>query len=180
MTLATASVLAAALTCVGANTLRAQVADTAVVVSSPAASVTGARRSGPVIRVTKWTTLALSVGAAAYGFSENRTADRDYQALEERCKADPFNCIRRTGDAYADAEMERIYQNVRTSDRHARTALLASQIGIAASVALFIIDLRDNRPPDNIPYEPRALQLVPGRDGAVQLRFTLPLALGQR
>jgi hypothetical protein len=133
-----------------------------------------------LVRVSKWTTLGLSIGAAVYGFSENRSADREYEALERRCADDVVNCERRIDERYADAEMERSYQQVRTRDARARTALLASQLGIAASVALFIYDLRDNRPPRDIPYEPRAVQLMPGNDGAVQLRLTLPLPVRKR
>jgi hypothetical protein len=85
-------------------------------------------------------------------------------------------CERRTDTgAYVDAEMERKYQDVRALDHRARTALVASQVGIAATVLLFVIDLRDVGPPKDIPYKPRALQLMPRRDGSLQLRLTLPL-----
>ena len=137
-------------------------------------------RTSPVLRASKWTALALSAGAAAYGFSQNRSADKDYTALEEMCIADRENCARRSGQAYADAELERRYQAVRARDDRARLALLGSQLGVAATVVLFVIDLRHNRPPKDIPYTPRSLDLVPGRDGSLQLRLTLPLAVDQR
>jgi hypothetical protein len=138
-------------------------------------------RHSAVLRASKWTTLGFTLGAAAYGFATNRTADRNYTALEEDCTADRVNCTQRTSSgAFADAGLERRYQDVRALDRRARTALLASQVGLAATVVLFVIDLRDNRPPKDIPYTPRAVQLLPRSDGGLQLRFTLPLPIDQR
>jgi hypothetical protein len=44
------------------------------------------------------------------------------------------------------------------------------------SAALFILDLRNNRPPDNIPYDPGLFQVGPGADGGLRagLRLRLP------
>ncbi len=165
-TVMTAALIAVAYT----NQAQAQSADSAM--------ATG--RNHAIVRVSKWTTLGVSLGAAAYGFAKNRSADSEYEALERQCAADVFNCRRRVGSAYADAAMEQQYQDVLALDNRARTALLGSQIGIAAAVALFIYDLRDNRPPRDIPYKPRAMELVPGNNGAVQLRFTLPLPVDKR
>ncbi|MEO5511356.1 MAG: hypothetical protein ABIV28_05210 [Longimicrobiales bacterium] len=133
------------------------------------------RAHSPLVRVSKWSALAFSVGTAAYGFAQNRAADRDYLALEKRCVANEVNCNRRSGEAYIDAEMEAMYQKVRSLDNRARTALLASQVGIVTTVGLFIYDLRDNRPAKDIPYKPRPVEVVPRGDGSVHLRVTLPL-----
>ena len=131
--------------------------------------------SWSVLRIAKWSTLALSAGAAVYGFTLNSRADALYEDLEQACVADRVTCSLRTpAGAYQSPDLERRYQQVLDRDRGARSALLASQIGVAASVVLFIIDLRNARPPDDIIYEPQTLQVSPRRDGGVELRLTLP------
>lgn len=152
------------------NTVKAQTTD----------SLKTMHRPSTTLRVAKWSTLALTTGAAAYGFSANRMADADYASLEQSCQDQRLVCARRTGAAYADADLERRYQNVLSMDNRARTALIASQVGVAATVVMFVIDLRHNRPPKDIPYKPRALELMPRSDGGLQLRLTLPLPVDQR
>jgi hypothetical protein len=136
--------------------------------------------SHTLLRVSKWSTLAATVGVAVYGFSTNRTADKQFATLEELCVADREKCLSRNGEAYADADLEQRYQDVRTLDHRTRLALLGTQMGVVATVALFVLDLRHARPPRDIPYTPRALQLVPRGDGSLQLRLTLPLPVEQR
>ncbi|HEX6694971.1 MAG TPA: hypothetical protein VF035_09770 [Longimicrobiales bacterium] len=127
------------------------------------------------VRVAKWTTLAASAGAAVYGFTTSRRADDGYAALETLCEENRPNCENRINGAYADADMERRYQEVLDLDGKARTALTASQVGVAATVLLFIYDLRNPSSPKGIPYEPRALQITPARDGALALSLRLRL-----
>lgn len=131
-----------------------------------------------ILRVSKWTALAATAGAAAYGFTTNRTADSDYAKLEQLCVANRLNCARRTGEAFADADLERRYQDVRTLDGRARTALVGSQVGVAATVVLFVMDLRHNRPARDIPYKPRTIDVVPRQDGGMQIRLSLPFTPG--
>jgi hypothetical protein len=128
------------------------------------------------LRIAKWSTVTLSAAAALYGFSNNRSADDAFEVIEGVCAIEPDRCESRLPDgAYADAALEAEYQHVRSLDRRARGALIGSQIGIAASVVLFILDLRNQRPPDNIPYEPRRLDITPARDGGVRLQLNLPV-----
>lgn len=126
------------------------------------------------LRVGKWAALGASAGAAVYGYRQNERADDRYAALERACVADPEACRPRTaGGQYESAELEAQYQEVRRLDRRARRALLVSQVGVAASVVLFIVDLRNARAPDDILYEPRPLEIGPARDGGIELRLTL-------
>jgi hypothetical protein len=125
------------------------------------------------MRIVKWTALLASGGAAAYGFAENRVADQDYEKLELECVASPASCAKLgNSDVYADAAMEQRYQKILKRDESARTALLAGQIGIAASVVMFIIDLPKRESPEDIPYEPKPLRIGLSRDGGAQLGFT--------
>lgn len=129
-----------------------------------------------VLRISKWSLAAASAGAAVYGFTMNQRADSRYEALEGACMADPDVCRGRQADgSYTSAELEARYQEVRRLDRKARNGLLASQVGVAATVVLFIIDLRNARAPDDILYEPKPLQVSPRRDGGVELRLRLPV-----
>jgi len=127
------------------------------------------------LRISKWTALAATVGAAVYGVSTIQAADRGYEGLESACQVSPQLCkLRQTDGSYSDADFEQRYQTVLRQDRRARTALLASQLGVAATVTLFLLDLRHARGPKDIPYHPpQALELRPRPDG-VELRLHLP------
>ena len=126
------------------------------------------------LRVAKWTTFLASTGTAGYGFAQNRVADRDYEELERLCEGSPALCEKMTGgDAYADVAMERRYQEIVKRDDRARLALLAGQLGILASVALFILDLPKNSTPEDIPYDPKPLRFGLGSDGSVHMKLQL-------
>jgi hypothetical protein len=129
------------------------------------------------MRIAKWTTLLVSTGAAAYGFTENRTADHDYEQLERECEANPFACLKAGNtDTYANAEMEQRYQRILERDDRAQLALLGGQIGLAASVIMFIIDLPDKIRPEDIPYDPKPLRVGLRRDGSTELAFRWTVA----
>jgi hypothetical protein len=122
--------------------------------------------------VAKWSTLLVSTGAAAYGFNQNRVADREYEELEQICFGNPALCEREPGtDRYVDAAMESRYQEIVDRDDRARLALLAGQLGLIASIAMFIFDLPDKSTPEDIPYDPKPLRFELGRNGLAELQF---------
>ena len=126
------------------------------------------------LRIAKWTTVIASSAAAAYGFSQNRIADNDYEELERECEANPPLCARLpNGSAYADAALEQRYQKILDRDDRARLALLGGQLGILASVVMFIIDLPDRETAEDIPYEPKPIRFGLRRDGRTELGFSL-------
>jgi hypothetical protein len=129
------------------------------------------------MRIAKWSVLAVAAGAGVYGFIRNNEADDRFRELEELCQAEQFRCSLRTlGGAYEDAEFERMYQDIRRLDDRSHVALLASQIGVATGVVLFLLDLGNSDSPDDIPWVPGGLELRPVQDGVeVALRF--PIAL---
>lgn len=128
------------------------------------------------MRLAKWTTLLVSGGAAAYGFAQNRTADREYEQLERECAASPLVCRKLPdSDVYEDAALEQRYQQIVDRDAHARTALLAGQIGLVASVVMFIIDLPNRVSPEDIPYDPKPFRLGLRSDGSTELKVQLRL-----
>ena len=140
-----------------------------------------ARRNGgwTTLRVAKWTTAAAATSLAVYGVVNNRQADRRFEELEQLCVAAPLRCDERQPDgSYMDPELENHYQDIRRLDYRARTALLAGQVGIAASVLLFVLDLRNSGGPENIPYEPRTFDAGRSRDGGLSLQFNLKVPGG--
>lgn len=128
---------------------------------------------GPFLKIAKWSSLVGSAAALGYGIVANRTADRDFESIERLCDATPERCDRLTDGAYADAEMEARYQDVVRLDDRAKFSLSAGQIGLAASVILFIIDLPRDTQTEDIPYEPRRLHIGPRTDGSLQVGYTL-------
>jgi hypothetical protein len=128
------------------------------------------------LRIAKWTTLLVSGGAAAYGFTQNRSADREYEELERECEAQPLACLKGPdNETYANGDLEARYQRILERDDRARLALLGGQIGIAASVILFIIDLPDRTTPEDIPYDPKPYRVGLRRDGSTELALSLRL-----
>jgi hypothetical protein len=127
------------------------------------------------LRIAKWGVFLASSGAAVYGFLENREADREYEAIERVCDADPAACATQPdGETYVDAALEARYRAVLERDDRAQLALIAGQVGLAASVLLFILDLSEGATPDDIPYDPRPLRLGV-RPDKVELVFRWPV-----
>lgn len=128
------------------------------------------------LRVAKWSTAALTAAVAGFGLAAYTRADDRYHELERACVEDPDACAQRLPNgAYADARLEALYQEVVRLDSQARLALIGSQVGLAASVIFFILDLRHDTTPPNIPYQPRALRVTPGPHGSVEFGFGVPV-----
>lgn len=163
--------LSALVTACAAPPLRAQTP------TAPAADSVVARAGGwSTLRIAKWSLAGAAAGTAIYGFVHNQRADERYEELEQLCVQEPVRCAALLPDgSYADEELEAEYQAVRDMDARARTALIAGQVGVAASVLLFILDLRNAEDPENIPYEPRTLDVGRSRDGGLSLRVHLSL-----
>lgn len=107
----------------------------------------------------KWVSLAGTIGVAALGFSAHDEADDRFAALEAFCAADTSRCHVTDEGTYVDPEAEALFQEVLDNDRQARVYLVGSQIGLAATVTLFILDLRNGGGPENIPYDPETIRL---------------------
>ena len=125
------------------------------------------------LNLAKWGSAAAAVGAGVWGFVLQDDAEGELRALETLCNAEPQRCRDLLPDGrYADPALERRYSAIRGDYRMARRLLVVSQLALAGSVALFILDLPDDDDPPNIPYDPPVrLDLTP--DGAVELRGTI-------
>lgn len=132
----------------------------AVLIFATSASAQQSQPSWSPLRVAKWSTLTIATAAVVYGFTQNRRADREYADIERVCQDIPNRCIRQAdSDAFADQALESRYQTVVRRDQRARVALLAGQLGLAASVVLFVLDLPGSSSPPGIPYNPKPLRL---------------------
>ncbi|MGD8867067.1 MAG: hypothetical protein PVI01_05545 [Gemmatimonadales bacterium] len=132
--------------------------------SSPAAFMPLPKYGGWV-SVTKWVTLAASIGLGAAGAVWHHDANDIFTRLDTLCKADPDNCRDRNSDgSYADPVLEDMYQTVLEKDGRARTAFVGAQVSFGVSVLLFIVDFQRDDGPGNIPYDPD--------EGQSPLRFT--------
>jgi hypothetical protein len=128
-----------------------------------------------LIRVGKWLTLGAAAGAAAYGIIANRDADRRYDALERLCQSNPDRCARQSANgAFSDLTLEQEYQEILALDSRAKLALVAGNVAVAASVALFILDLPRGPKGEDIPYSPPRLEAYVSPLGRVglQVRYT--------
>ena len=128
-----------------------------------------------VAGVAKWLTPAGSVAAAGWGLWAHGRADDRYGELEARCVAEPERCSSRgEGGVFTDPALEAEYQDILELDRQTRWALVGSQVGVLASVALFILDMgQGDDGPTIIPFDPTALRVAPARGGGVEVGVRL-------
>lgn len=130
-----------------------------------AAAILPLPKYGGWVSVTKWLTLAASIGLGAAGAVWHHDANDIFTQLDALCKADPDNCRERNTDgSYADPLLEDMYQTVLEKDGRARTAFVGAQVSFGVSVLLFIVDFQQDDGPGNIPYDPDK--------GQSPLRFT--------
>ena len=123
------------------------------------------RRSTPIVKVAKWGFLGAAVGLGVFALRRSIAAEDAYDELRALCIAGPPRCAHESG-SYADPAAERLYDRARAEDRRAQLGIYGGQAALLGSVAMFIMDLRDDHEPTNIPY--------PGRpSGSRSARFTL-------
>ncbi len=132
-------------------------------------------RYGKWVSVTKWFTLAAAIGLGTTAALVHEKAEDRFAELERACTADPDNCRALTPDgAYADPQLEDLFQYVVSRDRMARWSLIGAEVSFGASVLLFIVDFQKKGGPGDIPYDPDSeksrlrLSAVPGE---VVLRY---------
>lgn len=136
----------------------------AEVAAGPVQSPANREEDGSFLGLAKWGTLGLSIGASAYGFHVNGQADDQFQEIQAICTSAPERCETRASDgSFADEELEARYQEVLDKDRNARAALILAQVGLAATIVLFVLDLDGGETPPDIPFDPPKLSFSPDR-----------------
>jgi hypothetical protein len=126
----------------------------------------------PGIRYGKWAAAAVAVGFTAMGIRTHQEADDDFRALADYCKAQGA-CALSTDGRYTDPVAEARYRDIVRGDRTARAWLISGQTAIVGSAILFVLELKRERGPRNIPYS--GLVIEPGAFGT-RIGLRLPIA----
>lgn len=138
---------------------------------SPAATAVTAGQPGWV-RHGKWLVLAGAVAATVAGVRAHESGDDTFETLRTFCGTGA-PCLLGSDGRYRDAQAERLYQEVLSHDRAARTWLTTGQVALAGSVVLFILDLRGRGRPENEPFN--GLIVAPGVGGTARVGWRLAL-----
>lgn len=127
-----------------------------LVLPSPAA----AQDSGPLVRYGKWALAAGALGMNLAAAKAHNQAEDAFDAIEDACFDDPFRCRVDPEGAYADPQIEGLYQASLRYDRRARTWLIVGETALVGAAALFVLEFtRKKHEPDNIPFEPEVRSL---------------------
>jgi hypothetical protein len=116
-----------------------------------AAPLPVAKRTTPVVKVAKWGLLGAAVGLGVFALRRSIAAEDAYDELRALCVDNPGRCAH-AGGSYSDTDAERLYDRAQREDRSAQIGIYGGQAALLGSVALFIVDLRGDREPTNIPY----------------------------
>jgi hypothetical protein len=132
-----------------------------------------AEAQGPGVKYGKWVILAGSIGMNYLAVRAHDRAENTFDILESRCGAAHERCAIGPNGAYADPEIEGLYQASLRYDRRARLWLIGGETALAGAAALFVWELtRPKGRPDNIPFEPEVRSLRAGGTGlGVRLAF---------
>ncbi|MBI1723884.1 MAG: hypothetical protein HYR48_08260 [Gemmatimonadetes bacterium] len=124
----------------------------------------------PGIKYGKWAAAAAAVGFTALGIRTHHAANADFRALADYCRSRGACAIGPDG-RYADPVAEERYRAVVRGDRAARAWLVSGQAALVGSAVLFVLELKRDRGPPNIPYS--GFVVEPGAFGT-RVGFRLP------
>jgi hypothetical protein len=125
----------------------------------------------PALKYGKWMLLAGSIGMNYLAVRAHDRAEDNFDILESRCAEAQERCALGPNGAYADPEIEDLYQNSLRYDRRARLWLIGGETALVGAAALFVWELtRPKGRPDNIPFEPEVRSLRAGGTG-LGMRF---------
>ena len=126
---------------------------------------------GPGVKYGKWVLLAGSLGMNYLAVRAHNRAEDSFDVLESHCGVAQERCALGPAGAYADPEIESLYQTSLRYDRRARLWLIGGETALAGAAVLFVWELtRPKGRPDNIPFEPEVRSLRAGGTG-LGMRF---------
>lgn len=106
----------------------------------------------PLVHYGKWLTAAAAIGFTAMASNQHTLSRKDWDALLDICRTAADACVIGPDGRYMRADAEALYQRSRNYDHMANQWLMAGQLSLVTTTALFIIDLNPGDGPDNIPY----------------------------
>ena len=119
-----------------------------------------AQESGPLIRYGKWVLAAGAVGMNLLAAQAHDRAEDTFDRIEDACFENSIRCITGPSGAYADRQIEALYQSSLSYDRRARRWLIAGEAALLGAAALFVLEFtRKTHKPENIPFEPEIRSL---------------------
>ena len=157
------------LACAAAPAL-AQV-DTAA--APPPAAAPAPYRVAPAVSWGKWAAAAVAVGSTVLGIHQHNAGNNAYRELVLYCSGSVLCSIGSDG-RYLDAHAEGTYQRVVRDDRSARAWLIAGQLAALGSAVLFVLELKHEGGPPNIPFNGL---LVESGDGVTRVGFRVPVRM---
>jgi hypothetical protein len=139
----------------------------------PAVTVQRTTWRQSVVHYGKWLTAASAIAFTALAEREHRQSQREWDRLLDICRANNTACALGPDGRYRNYQAELHYTKSIYYDHRARHRLLAGQLSLLATAAMFIADLRPDKGPGNIPFHPLEVGPAPGGDGvSFGLRFT--------
>jgi hypothetical protein len=124
----------------------------------------------PVAHYGKWLTAAAAAGFTVVAAREHNRSSASWDALLGICRTSNADCAIGGNGAYINPIAEATYQRSLYYDARARRRLLAGQVAIVVSAALFIADLRRGQDgPPNIPFDPNKLLVTPAAGGGTNI-----------
>lgn len=118
----------------------------------------------------KWLTAAAAIGATAMASNQHTLSRKDWDALLDICRSSADACLTGPDGAYLRSDAEALYQSSRNYDLQANRWLMAAQLSLVTTTALFIIDLNPGEGPDNIPYPAQIRVGSAGSGAGVEMR----------
>ena len=124
-----------------------------------------------IIHVSKWLTAAGAIAFTVMASNQHQFSRRDWDALLEICRSAQDACLVGPDGKYLRADAEALYQRSRNYDFVANRWLMAAQVTLVATTALFIIDLNPGSGPENIPYPSQIRVGSVGSGAGLEMRF---------
>ena len=132
--------------------------------------------AAPALKWGKWAAVAFAVGSAAVGIHEHNAGDDAYRTLVLYC-GEVITCAIGPDGRYANAHAEATYQQVVRADRSARAWLTIGQVAAVASAVLFVLELKHEAGPPNIPYN--GITVESGQ-GVTHVGYRIPFRIRTR
>ena len=134
------------------------------------ATVPAPYRIAPAIKWGKWAAAAFAVGATALAIHQHSAGNNAYADLVQYCGV-VATCSIGPDGRYVDGQAEATYQHVVRDDRSARAWLVVGQLAALGSAVLFVLELRHQAEPPNIPFNGL---LVETGGGIVRVGYRMP------